>query len=521
MKTMKKILSLVMGLVMALAMSVTAFAAGENYSITIENPVPGHTYEAYQIFAGDLTMKDGNKVLSNITWGSGVDTANLPENLKDAAAVAEQLTENTMTAAEFAKTVAPYLKADGVKTSNAVTGGYTISGLDAGYYLVKDRDNSLNDADDFYTAYIMEVVGDVTAKPKGDKPSLNKQIKDNDKDTWGVVGDNQIGDTVEFRTISTVPNTEGYTKYDYIISDTMSKGLTSNVRSAGDVTIKVGGEDGAVLDQSYYTVDATDNSFTVKINILEAINDGKMNAGDKLYTYYTGVLNKDARAYDEDKQDNTAHLEYSNNPNNTEDKGRTPDSKVYDWTFKMDVHKVDKNNNRLEGAKFVLSKNGSLNVADMSCDENGVPSVTTDLIGLVRNADGDYVVATADANKADIVYAIDAGYATIKGLDDVMDYYLYETKAPEGYNLLSQPVQFKINAEYEPDGSALQEGYPTVTVDKGQPSTNLSTDVVNQSGAELPSTGGIGTTIFYVVGGLLVVGAGIVLVTKKRMGKAE
>lgn len=132
MKTMKKILSLVMGLVMALAMSVTAFAAGENYSITIENSVPGHTYEAYQIFAGDLTEKDKIKILSNITWGSGVDTANLPENLKDAAAVAEQLTNGQMTAAEFAKTVAPYLKADGVKTSSAVTGGYTISGLDAG-----------------------------------------------------------------------------------------------------------------------------------------------------------------------------------------------------------------------------------------------------------------------------------------------------------------------------------------------------------------------------------------------------
>ena len=156
----------------------------------------------------------------------------------------------------------------------------------------------------------------------------------------------------------------------------------------------------------------------------------------------------------------------------------------------------------------------------MSCDENGVPSVTTDLIGLVRNLDGDYVVATADANKDDIVYAIDAGYATIKGLDDVTDYYLYETKAPEGYNLLSQPVQFKINAEYETDGSQLKAGYPTVTVD-GKVADTMSFNVVNQSGAELPSTGGIGTTIFYVVGGLLVVGAGIVLVTKKRMGKAE
>lgn len=513
MKTMKKILSLVMGLVMALAMSVTAFAAGENYSITIENPVPGHTYEAYQIFAGDLAVKDGNKVLSNITWGSGVDTANLPENLKDAAAVAEKLSKGEMTAAEFAKTVAPYLKADGVKTSSAVTGGYTISGLDAGYYLVKDQDNSLNNADDFYTAYIMEVVGDVNAKPKGKKPTLEKQIKDNDTGDWGVVGDNQIGDTVEFRTISTVPNTEGYTKYDYIISDTMSDGLTLN----NDVTIMVNGK---VLPQDYCAVTVTGNSFRVEINILGAIAAGYMTAGDQIITSYSGVLNENAKVYDEGNQDNTAHLEYSNNPNNTEDRGRTPDSKVYDWTFKMDVHKVDKDNKPLEGAKFVLSKNGSLKVADMSCDENGVPTVTTDLIGLVRNADGDYVVATADANKDDIVYAIEAGNATIKGLDDVTDYYLYETKAPEGYNLLSQPVQFKINAEYKTDGSELEDGYPTVTVD-GKVADTMSFNVVNQSGAELPSTGGIGTTIFYVVGGLLVVGAGIVLVTKKRMGKAE
>ena len=280
------------------------------------------------------------------------------------------------------------------------------------------------------------------------------------------------------------------------------------------MTITVNGK---VLPQEYCAVTVADNSFRVEINILGAIAAGYMTADDQIITSYSGVLNENAKVYDEGNQDNTAHLEYSNNP---EDRGRTPDSKVYDWTFKMDVHKVDKNQNPLEGAKFVLSKNGSLKVADMNCDENGVPADTTDLIGLVRNADGDYVVATADANKKDIVYAIDAGYAIIKGLDDV-NYYLYETKAPEGYNLLSQPVQFKINAEYEPDGSALQEGYPTVTVDKGEPSTDLSTNVVNQSGAELPSTGGIGTTIFYVVGGLLVVGAGIVLVTKKRMGKAE
>lgn len=186
------------------------------------------------------------------------------------------------------------------------------------YYLVKDQDNSLNHADDFYTAYIMEVVGDVNAKPKGKKPTLEKQIKDNDTGDWGVVGDNQIGDTVEFRTISTVPNTEGYTKYDYIISDTMSDGLTLN----NDVTITVNGK---VLPQEYCAVTVADNSFRVEINILGAIAAGYMTADDQIITSYSGVLNENAKVYDEGNQDNTAHLEYSNNP---EDRGRTPDSKV-------------------------------------------------------------------------------------------------------------------------------------------------------------------------------------------------
>ena len=111
------------------------------------------------------------------------------------------------------------------------------------------------------------------------------------------MGDNQIGDTVEFRTITKVPDTAGYTKYDYIIHDTMSAGLTSNVTSSADVTIKV--NDTTVLTTEYYIVTATGNSFSATVDILQAIADGKMNANDQLYTYYTGVLNTDAKVYDE------------------------------------------------------------------------------------------------------------------------------------------------------------------------------------------------------------------------------
>lgn len=250
---MKRIFTLMLALMMVLALSVTAFAAGP-YTITINNSAADHTYEAYQIFAGDLETANGKTVLTNITWGSGV-TAQGQAALGDAAAKAESLTTEE-DARAFARAVAPYLT--NPAESTAGNGTYTIANLDSGYYLVKDKDNTLTNADDFYTAYLMKVVGNMTATPKGDKPSLDKQIKHNESGEWGVVGDNQIGDTVEFRTITKVPNTAGYTKYDYIIHDTMSAGLTSNVTSSADVTIKV--NDTTVLTTEYYIVTATGNS---------------------------------------------------------------------------------------------------------------------------------------------------------------------------------------------------------------------------------------------------------------------
>ena len=503
---MKRIFTLLLALTLALTLAVPAFAAGETYSITIKNAATGHTYEAYQIFAGDLH----GKVLSNIVWGSGVNE-DVKAALGDAAERAENLAKSN-DAHAFAKEVAAYLT--NPTKSAAGNGVYTISGLAAGYYLVKDQDNTLTNADDFYTAYIMEVVGNVTAAPKGDKPTLDKQIKHNESGAWDVVGDNQIGDTVEFRIITRVPDTTGYTTYDYIIHDTMSAGLTSNVKSAADVTIKVDDED--VLPGGYYSVAANGNTFSVAVDILKAVKDGKMAPDNDLFIYYTGVLNADAKIYDEGKQNNVAYLEYSNNPNVAGEKGKTPEKIVYDWTFKMGVNKVDGNGKSLTGAKFVLSENGSLKVDDMNCDDSGVPAVTTALIGLVKVSDGVYRVAvTGDAN---VVYVIDAGSAVIKGLDDATDYYLYETKAPAGYNLLKAPVKFRISASYAQGGA----DYESVAVRVGDiQADDLNTNVVNNSGSTLPTTGGIGTTIFYVVGSVLVIGAAVVLITRKRMGKSD
>ena len=194
---------MLLALALMLPLGITAFAA-ETYTITIENDKPGHTYEAYQIFTGDLSVKEGSSILSNISWGDGV-TGEGQTALGNAAEKAAAL-KTEADAKAFAEEVAGYLDSAAAKTSEAQADGtYTISNLSPGYYLVKDKDNTLSDADDFYTAYIMQVVGNVTAEPKGEKPTLDKQIKHNDNGSWGVVGDNQIGDTVEFRTISTIP----------------------------------------------------------------------------------------------------------------------------------------------------------------------------------------------------------------------------------------------------------------------------------------------------------------------------
>lgn len=508
MKRTKSILAVALALVLVLATGLVAFAAGGSYSITIKNDATGHTYEAYQIFAGDLFVKeDGTKVLSNIVWGNGITDAG-----KSALGKAEEVAKTIKTEADakaFAKRVAEYLKDPAQSAGQEEGGKYVIKGLEAGYYLVKDKDNTLVNADDFNTAYIMEVVGNVEASPKGDKPSLEKEIKNGND--WTVAGDSQIGDTVEFRIITTVPKTENYTKYDYIIHDTMSAGLTSNVNSAADVTIKVNDE--TPLDATYYTVEATGNTFSVTVDILKAVADGKIKAGDKLYTYYTGVINENAKVYTDGAEDNKAYLEYSNNPNN-EEHGKTTEKTVYDWTFKMTVNKVDGENKSLTGAQFVLSKRGNLKASDFACDANGVPTVTDDLIGLVVVDGGYRVAAEGDTN---IVYVIDAGNPVIKGLDADVTYYLYETKAPAGYNMLKDPVSFKISAKYSADGSSVTE-VKAVVDDKE--SNSLQADVVNNAGSELPSTGGIGTTIFYIVGAILVVAAGILLITKKRMSKA-
>lgn len=499
MKYMKKFMALLAVLTLALTMAVPAFAettTPTKYTITINNGTGN--YAAYQIFKGDLH----EKTLSNIEWGDNV-TDEGRTKFGNAADKAKTITTEA-DAKAFAVEVAKYLTDPAAGTG---TDSITVSG--PGYYLIK---NTSVGEGEVFTDYILRVVGDVKVNPKSGKPTLDKQIRHNETGVWGVVGDNQIGDTVEFRTLTTVPIVSGYTQYTYVIHDEMSAGLTSNVRSNEDVTIKVNDE--TVLDKNYYTVtvdEVNTNKFTVTVDVLNAIKDGKMVAGDTLYTYYTGILNENAKVYNDGKQDNKAYLEYSNNPHNNTTTNKTPEKVVYDWTFKMEVNKIDGESNApLSDAKFVLSKNGSRSLGTIGDD--GTPSNTKDLISLIENSDGSYTVAPAGHTGT---YVMTAGNITIKGLDDATEYYLYETKAPAGYNRLTDAVKFKITADYDETGKNCTS--VTTKVNEDAPQAGLSITVKNNKGAALPSTGGIGTTLFYVIGGGLMAVAAVLLVTKKRM----
>lgn len=511
MKHSKKLASLLLALVMALSLAVTAFAdESTTYSITISNSTAGHTYEAYQIFTGDLATNEArNKVLSNIVWGSGVSKAGQVA-LGDAAAKAETLTTEA-DAKAFAKAVAPYLTTVAGSANTVTDGKYVISGLAAGYYLVKDQDGSLTGDNDSYTEYIIQVVGNVTATPKSDVPKVQKKVKDiNDstdttKTDWQDSADYDIGDSIPFQLKATLAdNVSAYTTYKVVFHDTLSKGLTYNK----DAKVYIGG-----VETTGFTVTATVNddgttTLTVSCDDVKAL--GATNSS-VITVEYTATLNENAVLGSEGNP-NEVYLEYSNNPNKSEvgdnETGNTPEDVVIVFTYKVVVNKVDGEGNPLSGAEFTLEKYNK---------ETG----KWETITVVKNEEGTIF--------------------TFSGLDDG-SYRLTETKTPVGYNTID-PIYFVIEATHGETADAptlktlnayltdangnkqteMKDG-ESVNIDLGTvdlTAGSITTTVVNKSGSKLPSTGGIGTTIFYVLGGVLVLAAVVLLVTKKRMSGAE
>ena len=462
-------------------------ALADTYTITINGDTTGHTYEAYQIFKGDLS----GDTLSNIQWGNGVTDAGKAA-LGDAVTKAGTL-KNSSDAEAFAKDLADkhYLQNPIAAT------GTTITVNEAGYYLVKDKDNTAPKGS-AYTSYIMEVVKNVSVNTKSSVPKVEKKVKDINDSTdskmsdWQDSADHDFGDHVPFQLTATLPsNYASYKEYYLSFVDTLSAGLKYDKNAK--VYVVNGSQEQEVTKK--FTID--ENGASYKINNLKSITSDdagqpvSITNSSKIVVRYTATLTTEAKIGAEGNP-NTVHLEYSNNPNYTGNgenspKGETPKDTVIVFTYKVVVNKVDQDKKPLAGAKFKLEKklvNGSYK------------EVAT--------------VSTTAGSKFEF-----------KGLDDG-EYRLTETETPAGYNSIA-PITFTVTATHTQGDSpkltdlsgVAETGEITFTKDVNAGS--LTTDVVNKKGSLLPNTGGIGTTILYLAGSILVVGAGILLVTKKRM----
>ncbi len=482
---MKRFLSMIMAFTMVFALGMTAYAAEgpaaetPKFSITINNEQTGHTYEAYQIFGATLFVNEKQeKVLSDIKWGSGV-TAGAEARFGSAAEKAKSLSDSDAARA-FANELDAYLNAANVKTSVPGEGGYTISGLEAGYYLIKDKNGSVS-GHDAYTAYIMEVVGNVSAKPKSGVPQVEKKVKDTDDTTgvtteWQDSADYDIGDDVPFQLTATLAgNVSGYNSYKIVFHDTLSVGLTYN----NDAKVMFDGKN--VTEHFTITPNPTDNTLEISCD-----NVKKFGATDNsvITVEYTARLNEQAAVGSAGNR-NEAYLKYSNNPNpsGADNVGKTPADQVIVFTYEAVVNKVNEEGQALEGAGFTLYKKGK---------------------------DGQFQ-AVGQEVKGDKMTTF-----TWKGLDDG-EYMLAETTTPKGYNTM-EPITFTITADHDMDAAAPQlTALNADQVFQGDLSTGkLTAEIENRPGLVLPSTGGAGTTMFYTVGGILVLAAGAMLLFKKR-----
>lgn len=537
MKSLKKVLAIVLALVMVCSFAIPAFAAeAEANTITVYNDKAGHTYEAYQVFAGVLA--DG--VLTDITWGSGIDTDKLNDGKLtvggkslSAADWAKELAADpgTVSAADFADAVAKVLKsAPTAKTSEQKSGlgetgdkkGYVIDGLETGYYLVKDMDNSVT-GQDAYTKFILKVVGAAEATAKSDYPDVEKDVLDkNDSDgseAWGKSADHDINDSVDFKLTGDIPDTTGYKTYYYRFHDTMDTRLALQ---DGSFKVTVGGVE--ITTDDYKLVKNPGDGCTFEIiikDLISVINKVKDNVKPAYDAEQGVVVTYQAKLTDQaviglPGQENKVKLEFSNNPNwNGDGKpgnpdnpdepdgptGETPEKVVVVFTFEADVNKTD-GTRPLAGAKFTLEKfiEGAKNGQDEYDEYKGKKGAWTAV---------DETTATPGTT------------FEFKGLDDGY-YRLTETEAPAGYNKLADSIYFTVSATHSMEETGANKQL-TVTVDKGGfeiTNGTVSTDVENRRGVELPETGGIGTTIFYIAGGLIVLFAVVMLVAKRRMKNA-
>lgn len=526
-KAIKKLLAALLAVAMLCAMAIPAFA--ENSEGDVDSH---HTYSAFQIFKGDV---EGNNIkdfkISNVDWGSNIinnsdDFLNklreadhigpLFTNAKSAQevlAVISQWHDSDDYSIAFARFVCHYLYSNDANPTYVVRAGsnaLTIPEAKAGYYLFVDTtDFSKDDSYHSYNSFLLMVTKgnwNVPITPKAEKPTVEKKVYDNPDGTstggFGSSADHAINEKFQFQLTATLPDSTNraydyYDKYTVCFNDTLSDGITFDKLDTVEIT---NGDGGVSQVINNYTLDPNDpqSSFKLSIdNVKTCVPD--LNKGATITVTYTAHLNENATVNTEGGSNttdnkNSVFLQYSNNPRIDTSLDQTPTSEVRVYTYQLNNTKYRdevNENNKLEGAGFRLYSNEA-------CTEEQE-------VKLYKKGNFYYPIkdATDKAQDAVEMFSDEHGQFNVKGLD-AGTYYLKETNPPADYSACADK-EIVISATHDVNHVSL--------------SGNLSTTIINKKagGITLPSTGGIGTTIFYVVGGGLMVAAIVLLVTKKRM----
>lgn len=519
-KAIKKLLAALLAVAMVCAMAIPAFA------YDTEEVRAHHDFKAFQIFKGDVS--EDNQKISNVEWGSiitnsddfltqlkGADTIGTlftkANSAQDVLAVISQWSNSDDYSIAFARFVCHYL----YPTADADPHPYIPGGGDmvsipeggAGYYLVVDT-TYFPEADSYhaYNSFLLKVNKgkfNLQIKPKYVKPTVEKKVYDNDINDissaggWGSSADHAINEKFKFQLIAKLPASDDraydyYKEYAVCFNDTLSKGITFDKVETVEIT---NGDGGASQVINNYTLDPNDpqSSFKLSIdNVKTCVPD--LNKGATITVTYTAHLNENATVNTANSSNttdnkNSVFLQYSNNPriSTSLDKTTTSDVCVYTYQLNNTKRQNTVDGPALAGAGFKL-------YSDAECNNE---------VGLYQEGEFYYPIKDATGKKAVEMISGENGQFNVKGLD-AGTYYLKETITPAGYDTCGvTPVTITANH----------------TKDHVDLSGNLSTTIINKKagGITLPSTGGIGTTIFYVVGGGLMVAAIVLLVTKKRM----
>lgn len=556
-----------------MAMNVSAAATENTISFSGQVAEIGHTYKAYRIFDGTVKTtdavvgEDGTTVvtpakteLTGIKWAKEESSADFLAALKADTTIGSDFTSCT-NAAEVAKVLGGYqndsvnakafAKLVAAQKANLVEviGGATITADTDGYYVIIEDSLTGNPipTDSAMTSYLLAVY-DASAgaeiEVKSAIPTVIKKIKENTTlDTsvgttdnnmadytipanYNDTADFSIGDTVPFQIVGSMPsNIADYKTYKYIFHDTLDSQFTlANDFDTAGVTVKIGN---TTIESSMYTVSSLNNQITITFTDIKSAGV-ELTADSKVVVDYSATLSNTA-VIGKNGQQNKVYLEYSNNPNfggegETDTTSKTPEDKVIAFTYELDVTKIDGANKELKlgGAEFKLKATDGEHANKWAIVDDGSKNAANKgkITGWADSEDDASILTSATED----------GIFKVIGLDDGA-YSLTETKAPSGYNKLTGPIAFTITAntsnnqnDNEIDGEELTA--LKITVGGKETNGNLDTgivamDVENNSGSTLPSTGGMGTTLFYLGGGAMVAVAGVFLITKKRMGKSE